>query len=322
MSFDLTGYRSRFDEICHDKFGRKYDFARLEQKCEMLRNGKRWLVAKDVDLFFDPDQTPLARYWGRPDEKKIDQLLSKSRLFLGPQPKSSSDLLTGLLNVFHNIGQVSIILRFVHPGQYSIFSTPITNLLQVHASDAIHLYLSYCDELRRWQDHFRLNTVADTEMGLWAFDQAIKRAENSSKALQLRKPFDEDLWIQRRRAMLAIRPLLQNNSPLVLAKILVEETPKLAGKLAAEEYERLLKVACTKYYRHNLLQRPGAAEALLDRLACDEHISTNEKVDLRRVWEIRNRVVHPNESPTATEIEWMIDQIESVCLRWGKAKPG
>jgi hypothetical protein len=57
----------------------------------------------------------------------------------------------------------------------------------------------------------------------------------------------------------------------------------------------------------------GAAEHLLDRLANDGHTSISEKVNLDRVWELRNNVVHPGKSRTETEIEWMLELIERVC---------
>ena len=320
MSLDLPSYLNRFGEVCQAKFGRTYNFPRVEKRCEPIRNGKTWLGSNDVIFLFDPNETPLARYWGQPDTKRLDKALAKSRIFLGPLPKRHGDLVTKLLPAFHNIGQVSIILRFVHPGTFAIFSTPLTNLLQVLGKDATSLYLAYCEELLKWQEHFKLKTVAETEMALWTFDQIVKKADDSPIEGQLRKQFDEDIWIQRRRAAMVLRPFLRNNGPLELAKILVEEEPKLAGKIGAEEYERLLRSASRRYYRRGLVLKPGAAEFLLDQLERDGHISISQKVDLRRVWELRNQVVHPDEPPTVAEIEWMLEQIQNVRGQWDERK--
>jgi len=153
---------------------------------------------------------------------------------------------------------------------------------------------------------------------LWTFDQIVKKADDSPIEGQLRKQFDEDIWIQRRRAAMVLRPFLRNNGPLELAQILVEEEPKLAGKIGAEEYERLLRSASQRYYRRGLVLKPGAAEFLLDQLERDGHMSISQKVDLRRVWELRNRVVHPDAPPTVTEIEWMLEQIQNVRDQWDK----
>jgi hypothetical protein len=321
MGLDLQSYLDLFPDVCQTKFGRTYDFSKLEKGCQPLRDGKRWLVAKDVVRLFDPSETPLARYWGKPDGKQLDPVLSKSRIVLGPLVEKPEALVKSLLSVFHNIGQVSIILRFVHPDKFAIFGTPVINLLQVYGADAIQLYTSYCQELQKWQEHFKLKTIAHTEMALWTFDQMVKHARSSSETLELRKQFDEDLWIQRRRAALVLRPFLKNNAPLELAKIIVEQNPKLAGKLGAEEYERLLRVASRKFYKRELPLKPGAAEHLLDQMARDGYVSAPDKVDLRRVWELRNRVVHPDKSPDDTEVEWMLGLIERVCRKWDGMKP-
>lgn len=101
---------------------------------------------------------------------------------------------------------------------------------------------------------------------------------------------------------------------------MLEEHPKLAGKLAAEEYERLLKLASRKYYGYPLPRTKGAAEDLIDRLTRDNYISIPEKVDLGEIWKLRNRVVHPEESPSSTEIELMVEHIEKICSPWGHNK--
>lgn len=316
MNFDLLSYSSRFEQVCWQKFGMKYDFAKMEKRCEPLRNGSRWLVSKDVAFLFDSKQTLLSRYWRQPDIKRLEKVLSRSRIFLGPIPKQNIELVRKLLPAFHNIGHISIILRFVHPERFAIFSAPLTHLLQVQGRDAVGLYIAYCEELLRWKEHFKLNSVAQTEMALWVFDQAIQKADNPARADQLRQEFDGDLWIQRRRATWVLRPLLENNGTLGIAKILTGEYPRLAGKLVAEEYERFLRDASHKFYRQDLPLTRGAAQHLLDRLAQDGHISITDKVDLYRVWELRNQVVHPDESPTVAEIEWMTDQVERICLPW------
>jgi hypothetical protein len=56
--------------------------------------------------------------------------------------------------------------------------------------------------------------------------------------------------------------------------------------------------------------------ALIEALARDGHISPEEKVDLREVWDTRNTAVHPGERPTPEAVDVMIDRIERICRRW------
>jgi hypothetical protein len=315
--FSLAHYRDQFPRVCREKFGRSYNFARLEKRLEPLRTGQRWLVARDVLTIFDPEQTPLARYWPIPPEKDLDRVL-KQRLYLGPLEglKEPRQLVEQLLAVFHNIGVVSIVLRFVHPQRFAIFSNPVAYLLRVHGATAVDAYLAFCDELRAWQRHFALASVAETELALWTYDQIVRHGEDTAQAAQARSAFERDLWVQRRRAAQVLRPFLRDYGPLELARILLEEDPNLAGKIVAEEYERLLSAAARNYYRRSLAGQKGAVPGLLERMARDGHISAAERVELQRIWEIRNKAVHAESRPTAEEVEVMIDRIESICLRW------
>jgi hypothetical protein len=316
-AFPLSDYRDQFPEVCRQKFGRSYNFARLEKRLEPLRTGQRWLVARDVLTIFDPEHTPLRRYWPIPPEKELDRAL-KQRLYLGPL-KSQQDpqlLVEQLLVVFHNIGVVSIVLRFVHPQQFAIFSTPVAHLLMVHGATAVEAYLAFCEELRAWQQHFGLASVAETEMALWTYDQIVRHSDDAAQVERARGAFERDLWVQRRRAAQVLRPFLRSYGPLELARILLEEDANLAGKIAAEEYERLLSAAARKYFRQALASRKGAVLGLLDALAREGHITAAERVELQRIWEIRNKAVHAGTRPTPEEVEVMIDWIESICSHW------
>ena len=209
------------------------------------------------------------------------------------------------LNVLHSIGIVSLTLRFVHPDRYGVFSTPIMNLLQVHRPRTIDLYLAYCEELRAWKEHFRMESVADTETALWTYHELVAGETHAGEISTSHAEFDADVWIQRRRVAQVLRPFLRNYGPLELARILVEEEPKLAGKIAGEEYERLLRGAARELCGGMNLNVRGAIDILFNRLADDDYISLEDKAQLDKAWRIRNAAVHawtppptPNRSRT------------------------
>ena len=316
-SFDLQAYLNRFPEVCRKKFGRVYNFHALEKDFEQLRTGKRWLVARDVLKLFDPARTPFAQYWAKPAERELDQVLKKERQYLAPIA-SDRGVVRSLLGVLHHTGVVSLVLRFVHPGYFGTFSTPAINLLLMHRPTTVELYLAFCEELREWQKHFRLVSVADTELGLWTFHTLTSGPEPSAEAEQARAEFDADVWIQRRRAAQVLRPFFKKYGALELARIFVEEHPKLAGKFAGEEYERRLRSVARRVGLR--LGVKGAVEVLLDRLAQYDYITLEQKTRLRKVWEIRNRAVHPAADLTLEEVENMIETIEDICLGW-ESKP-
>jgi len=311
---DLARILGRFPDVCRAKYGRTFNLHKLEKKLERVHSGERWLVAKDVGDMFDAAASPFGLYWRQTDLKELDARLKGQRLYLAPVEGSGQNLVNRLLAVFHNIGVASIVLRFVHPDRFGVFSTPVINLLQVHRPHTVDLYIAYCEELRDWEAHFRLAGVAETETALWTFQSLASVNEKEYAVAQ--RDFDADLWIQRRRAAQVLRPFLKRYGPLELARIIIYEDPKLAGKIAAEEYERLLREASLRFLGCRLAGTRGAAEALIDQLAQKGIIAPGDQFELKRVWMTRNKAVHPGPPPAPEEIEVMIDRIQQLCAGW------
>lgn len=313
---DLRRYLERFPEMCRKKYGRTYNFRHLEKRYTQLREGKRWLVARDVLTLFDPAETPFTRLWQKPNEKELDQSLKPEHLYLAPAPGDARLLVERLSKVLRNPGVVSLVLRFVHPDRYAILGPNAVHLLQIQRPTPVELYVAFCRELKIWQEHFKLPSVAETEMALWTYYEFASAPDQSEEASRARQEFDGDVWIQRRRVAQVLRPFLQKYGNLELARILAEEHPKLAGKIAGEEYERLQRAAARQLRPPIKLGVKGAVEIFLDRMEQDAHISLEEKTLLRRIWEIRNMAVHAGSPPSTEEVELMIDCIERICRKW------
>jgi hypothetical protein len=324
VSLNLAAYLERFGEVCRSKYGQRYDFARLEKMFAYLRSEDQWLTAGHVGKVFDSRNTPFARYWPSPNLRELDQTLRKARLRLAPLGADPRGPIEKLLAVFHNLGTVSILLRFTYPERFAVMSTPIVNLLQIHPSNSVQLYLDYCDELRDWQEHFRLRSVAETETALWTYQQIAageqmapgKGAGWSDAAGAL----ERDLWVQRRRAAQVLRPLLSDHGPLELARILAEESPKLAAMIAGEEYERRLRAAAARHYPAVSTRGARWAYNLISLMAQDGLVALEHRHRLDEIWDLRNAAVHGNHKRDlrldALTVERMIDGIETICARW------
>ena len=233
-----------------------------------------------------------------------------------------AELIERLLKVFHNLGTVSLILQFVYPERFAIFSTPVIHLVQVTRPTLVEMYLAYCDELRIWADHFHMPSVAATSTALWTYAEITKQPTDDRLAAEARREFEDDIWIQRRRAAQVIGPFLRCYGPLgrlQLAHILHEEDPAIAGKIVAEEYERLLNIAAKRTYGRPLdFREKGAARRLLVALAALGVIDLALVTDLQFVWDLRNRVVHPDNQPvTSEEVGRMVETVERVCVPRG-----
>ena len=195
------------------------------------------------------------------------------------------------------------------------------HLLQVTRPATVDLYLAYCDELARWCEHFRLSSVAQTETALWTYAEFVKLAGHDVETAKARRQFDDDLWVQRERAAQVIRPFFRRYGPLQLALILLDENAIIAGKIAAEEYERLLGVASSQLLGSPLPREKGAPERLIETLVEKGYIRAEDRAELQRVWDTRNKVVHPaGERPEREEVEVMIEFIERICVPWEKKR--
>ncbi|HEX5483252.1 MAG TPA: hypothetical protein VFZ08_11570 [Terriglobia bacterium] len=314
--FNLQHYRDRFPAVSQSLFGRTFNFPALEKKFSYLRDGSNWLSIGHILPLYDPAQTPYTRYWPRPDAKQLDSALRKDRVRLAPLERDEKAVVERLLRLLHNLGLVSLILRFTYPERFAIFSTPVAHLISVQRPGILDFYMAFSAELREWQQHFRMATAAETEIALWTFHHLSSAAGQNGSAEAARQAFETDLWIQRRRLARVLRPFMQRYGPLELARLLAEEDPKLAGKIAGEEHEKLLKSAARQFYPHISLRQKGWAEAVISLLAQDGRISLEEKTALRRIWSARNQAVHPDGWLDLAQIENMIDGIERICRRW------
>jgi hypothetical protein len=324
VPLDLQSYLDRFDDVCRIKFGQAYRFDKIEKSFAYLRSESQWLTASHVEKIFDPKNTPFARYWPRPNLKELDSTLRDQRLRLAPAGEPRA-LIQRLLAVFHNIGTVSLLLRFTYPERFGVFSTPVVALLQIQRPRSTDLYLAYCEELILWQGHFRLRSVAEAEMALWTYQQLASDEQLAGEIGADCSPgaqsvLGEDLWAQRRRAAQVLGPFLKNYGSLELARILAEESPKLAAMMAGEEYERQLREAAKRFYPASRLGGARWADNLITRMVQDGHVAPEERPRLNEIWNLRNAAVHADPAREveldSVAVERMIDAIESIFSRW------
>lgn len=315
--FDLQSYLARFPEVCQRKFGRSFEFSKLEKEFEQLRTGGRRLTARDAAKLFEPDRTPFARYWQPPELEALGRNLDRQPyVLMAPVVENGRHLVERLLHVFHSLGVASLLLRMVHPDQFGIFSTPIVNLLQIHRANAVELYLAFCAELRIWQERFGLPSVAQTEMALWTYHELTASPLQGADVERVKREFEDDVWIQRRRVDQTVTPFLANHGPVELAEILAERQPRLAAMLAGVEFERLMRLKWRALYGKGEHKPNISVDAMIEDLAERSVIERNERSELRGIWGTRNKAVHPDRRLSSEEVEAMIASIKAICFDW------
>jgi hypothetical protein len=322
MGLDLKVYLDRYQEMFKRDDGLPYDIPSIEKRFAPLRDERNWLTPAYVEWILHRDNAPFGNYWPTPHPKHLDQLSTK-RLSLDLRSQGKKEVVGKLLGVVHDIGVTSIILRFVHPDCFGVFSSPVHAVLLVNRMSTLDLYLAYCEELSEYKSHFGLLSVAQVEMAITAVYEIMKGKYGKKESEAAQKSFRADLWVQRRRAGNVVRPFLRDFGKLPLAKILLHEDARLAGIVAGVEFERLLGLASMRFRGQKLTFESGAIADLLKWLTREERISWNEKRSPEKVKRIRNSAVHGlDPQPTSKEeVEWMIDEIEKICSPW-KLGPG
>ena len=315
MALDLRSYLLKYHESCKGA----YDFPKIEKGLNPLREGRERLKPEHIKRIFHPDNTPFTIFWPNPKKEDLDKI-AKKPLLVDLKSQDQEALARKMLGVFHNTGVVSIILRFIHPDVFGVFSTPVLNALQVNNNSTVKLYLAYCEELVAWKDHFHMTSVADTEMAILNLAQTIK-GKDSEEARRATGEFAKDVWVQRRRVTNAVAAFLRTFKEstlgnLELAKILVEQDARIAGMIAGFEYERLLGEASWRF-RGRKLGRGEAAD-LLNDLAFHGELSGDDRCKLDKVWDTRNDAVHELAPPKVDVVEEMIDQTKRICSGWDR----
>jgi hypothetical protein len=313
MELDLKACLRRYHERFH------YDIPVIEKRFDDHREGRKWLTPDDVTWLLHRDNAPFGNYWPEPSKERLDQL-SRKRLYLdlpSRSQKDKKDLVRKLLETVLDLGVTSIILRFVHPHCFGVFSPPVHAVLLVYRMPTLDLYLAYCEELSEYKLHFNLSSVAEAEMAITGLYEILKGEYGQKETEAAQRSFKEDVWVQRRRAANVVRPFLTEFGKLQLARILLDLDSKLAGMIAGAEYEKLLGDRSSKLRGRKLTSAKGACKEFLDWLECKKDISASERLELDEVWNTRCAAVHEfGTPPSATAVERMIDSIEKICSGW------
>lgn len=308
--FDLKRYLDLFDAVCESKFGRTYDFRKLERKFTDVRKGKP-LQAQQVMAVFDSEVTPFARYWAVPNRHEVERRLKTHPVIL--LLDDPARVVRAVLDVVDHVDTASLILRCVHPSEFAVYSVPVVNLVRVPAAPPIQHYLAYCAELKEWGQHFGLQTVAEADTALWTFHQKTIAGNNDQFSFAELNLFENDEWVQRRRAQLSIRPLIEKYGAIGLARVLIDTDTRLAAMLASEQFERLLELRGTG------VKGLAACSSVSDKLKLllrADRIAMVEYVELKDAVKVRNKAVHSAAPPRAEELENMIDIVERICGLW------
>lgn len=294
-----------FPEICKRKYGEEFNLAAVEAKVKHLRR-KTPLTYKDLSFFESPEHWRFQRFWAFPPEGRISEELQKTEYdFWNLNRQNEAVLIRQLLFTFKSIELVSIILRFIRPDEYGIYSSPVVHLLELRRMrDLVETYIRYLSDLRDIGRHYGLERVADADMAIWVLHE---KCYGTYRDAAFEKALNEDTFMLRLRARNLVAPLA-SLSDARLANALAEIKPELASLVGCYAFEILLRSLAEK----SGLANSGAAEKL--HLVIDEFpnygtVDTLRKAEWRRLKEIRDQLFHAGRLPTDKERSDLIEEV-------------
>ena len=275
---DQKKYESLFKKIVRQKHGMDVDFEKIEERLHNLKKGDP-LTYDDLLIICDDSCWPFSKYWMWPSREQIEEKLIQTKGWfkdLNDNPDIEAKIIGELDEIFKNIALVSIILRFVFPKRYAIYSRPALKILRIErGSNDVEEYLNYIDVLRPLRRSFGVSKTADLDIIVWTIAQ-----EKGEYARRLKKLLAERLPANLKPGELIN---LLSTSPLKIAECYFEQGDwKAAGFYAACVFEKIR-----------------------DELWVDKGTS----LDLR---DLRNRVIHETERFTKTDARNFIETLKNI----------
>lgn len=280
-----------FREIIRKKHGMEVDFDSIEEKLDHLRGGKS-LAYSDLEIIGDEKCWPFKKYWMWPSKKQVKQLLKNTRGWLKDLPKNEEWTIGELNGIFKNIALVSIILRFVWPEYYAIYSRPPLKILRIERGiDDSEEYLNYVQTLRLLKQSFGVTKISEVDMIVWVVSQEKNEYLRELTKL-LANQLPENLTPEE------LLHYLQDN-PAKIAEVYYRKGAyKTSGMWVATAFEKFLQDECKRLKLSIPRKKNGKIQNLLNSLSrTDEYWYKRETMkDLKG---LRNKAVH--ESGTFTK---------------------
>jgi hypothetical protein len=297
-----------FPDICKLKYGVEFDLAFVEEKVKHLRR-RTPLSYDDLEHFKSPEHWRFDQYWMFPPEEKIRPALEKEIFDFWNLPgKNEEETVRRLLYIFKSIELASIILRFIRPEHYSIFSAPIQHMLDIrHGRDSVETYLIYLGNLRTICDHYEFSRIADVDMALWVLHE---KCFGQHQDPEISGAYQRDDFMLQLRANNLVAPLA-DHSEARLARALADVKPDIAALIACHCFETLIRKLAENFSLQNI-DSYTPLENIIKALPNYGPVDAKSKALWQRLREIRNKCFHDDKWPGPRESRLLIEEINKL----------
>jgi len=310
---DSEKYKKSFYELIKSRFNREADFGSIEKGLEHLRNGDA-LTYADLELIGDERYWPFKQYWMWPAKEQIqDKLKETKEKFIDPvrNEQRERELIRCLSAIFRNLSLVSIVMRFVWPEYYAIYSRPNLKVLRVErgANDEAE-YMNYIRVMRLLKRSFGVERVADVDIIVWAI---AKREEAHAEFFRiLAEQLPENLTPG--ELILSL-----HDNPLKVAQVYLRKGDyKTSSFWASQAFESTI---IAEHQRLNGIGglRKADLKTLINEL-CSHSEYENWKGKLHELRKPRNKAIHPEHEFTQDNAKKLIKGVKKLKKRAEKLR--
>jgi len=301
---------------------RRQDLSQVEEELTQARH--EWRVdSKVFKIIENSDAWDYPKWWPRVSDR-FEQSIALPTHICSRQGKRQA--VEHLHAAIKNIEIASVVLRFMCPEEFAIFSSPVTSFLCLHLTPKpVESYLHYLRILKGFVDHYKtLERVADVDMALWAAAHLSPEPRYTSLLEQMRA--DEFLWQVRLKNLtkgLGGFWRKGQRERLLFASALIDHDFVLASVIAARVYEsdlRALNQRCA-------LISNDSQEMNLDLVRRLERSPQVASSGLRPglleiLWKLRNKAVHGQADFTQKQAELFLQGVEEVWQAFHKPSAG
>ncbi|MCY4498414.1 MAG: hypothetical protein OXC14_14135 [Rhodospirillaceae bacterium] len=236
-------------------YGRRQDLQEIQRRsADIIKTGR--LTYDDIETITHAESWRGGTFWQWPTSEEFNERCANRPLDgLSILPRRRAAIIDQLLYVFRHIEPVSVVLRFVDPGNFGILSPPVEKLLEIGPSHKPReKYLRYIRDLQDLRDRRGFKTAAEVDMALWVVREAIETVQSRTDRLRDTVPehrsWAESFWSDRMLREIRVRNLTESlfgtMTPAELAEALLsgrrrrgdQERITLAARIAGIEFEQ------------------------------------------------------------------------------------
>jgi hypothetical protein len=302
--------------------GRRQDLSQVEDHVSQARH--EWKVDRRVlEIIEDPDSGwDYPKWWPRLSAQLEEPIPLPTHIY---SQQGKRGAVKSLHEAIKNIEIVSVILRFICPDGFGIFSPPVESFLCLSAlSNPVESYVRYLDVLKRFVEHYKVLTrVADIDMALWS---AAHLSLDPAYAPLVQEMQTDEFLQEVRLANLVVglgrfwrRTGLQR---IALARVMLEHDFVVASVIGARMYESVLRDASER------LRLARGVPQNIDKRLVDDLEGRPEldglglrKGELTALWKWRNGAVHAEPWFTREQAEMFVKRIGTLWQAWRNWKP-